>query len=449
MSAKTPPRKHDDDLQSTAALSSLRDLLLGDEKVELDRVSADLDALQAKFDDQERFRQSVATVIADALTDARTHDQVRLARAISPIVASSIKREIVNSKDEMVEALYPITGRLVAASVRNSITKLGEEINERLERMFSFQGMMTRWRTQMTGGNTADLMLASTQKAEIQRAMIIERGSGILLGQWHKADPNHANGEAPDNPPENDMDLVSGLLSAISNLADEAFGGENTELRTLDLNGSQVALRRSPKHIVALEFTGALNADERLKLDVAFADCIERLIAKDETGAFAPFVALSDHSVPSEETQGKTTEKKPKKPRTSQERVKSLATFAVGLGIVALMVYGIWQWFEARSLHTDIRKIEAIIKADSALDGFPLLIEKQDGLSIRLTGLYPMQFNVEGFSQKVQNAIEDRPVAFDLQAVANPSDIDALRQEIRLLRKAVAAESLKEGTARQ
>ena len=183
MSANAPTPKQENDLPEAAALSSLRNLLLGDEKVELDRVSADLDALKEKYGDQERFKQSVANVVADALTDARTHDQVRLSRAISPIVASSIKREIVNSKDEMVEALYPITGRLVAASVRNSITKLGEEINERLERMFSFRGMLARWRTQITGGNTAELMLADTQRASIQRAMIIERGSGILLGQ--------------------------------------------------------------------------------------------------------------------------------------------------------------------------------------------------------------------------------------------------------------------------
>lgn len=436
MSANAPTPEPESDLPPAAALSSLRELLMGDEKVELGRLSADLEALKEKYGDQERFRQSVANVVADALTDARTHDQVRLSRAVSPIVASSIKREIANSKDEMVEALYPITGRLVAASVRNSITKLGEEINERLERMFSFRGMLTRWRTQITGGNTAELMLADTQRASIQRAMIIERGSGILLGQWQKGDANQ-HGQA-----ESDMDLVSGLLSAISNLADEAFGGENTELRTLDLNGSQVALRRSPKHIVALEFVGVLSADQRLQLDTAFADCIERLIGNDEDGAFEPFVTLSDQSAVQDETENE-------KDAPPQSRIRSFAKTAIGFGIVALLAYGIWQWFEQRALDTDIGKIEAVIGAEKMLDGFPLSIEQQDNNDLILTGLYPMRFNAEQFSLKVQSAVGERSIDFDLRPVADAKDIEALQQEILRLRRGFAQGMEAEGLVAQ
>ena len=430
MTANTPTHKQQQDLPPAAALSSLRDLLLGDEKVELGRVSADLDALKRKLGDQEKFRQAVAEVLADALTDARTHDQVRLARALSPIVASSIKREIANSKDEMVEALYPITGRLVAASVRNSITKLGEDINLRLERMFSFRGMLTRWRTQLTGGNTADLMLADTQKAEIQRAMIIERGSGILLGQWHN------EGENQEGRPESDMDLISGLLSAISSLADEAFGGENAELRTLDLNGSQVALRRSPKHIVALEFTGMLSADDRLKLDAAFAECIERLLQDDDAEAFTPFMSLSDEDSTGENA---ATDATPKEPFG----IKSLAKIALGIGMVLLIGFGMVQWWANRNLDIDIGKIEAVLNAESALDGFPIIVKPDGSGNLSVDGLYPMRFNIDGFRQRLQHAVGDRAMIFDMRPVADATDIEALQREIFDLKSSLSKKGAK------
>lgn len=425
MSASAPPPEQPKDATSLSALSSLKNLLLGDEKVELGRVTEDLEALKAKYGDQEQFRQSVAEVLADALTDARAQDQQQLSRAISPIVAASIKREIVNSKDEMVEALYPITGRLVAASVRNSITKLGEEINERLERMFSFRGMLTRWRMQITGGSTADIMLADTQKAIIQRAMIIERGSGILLGQWQSDSANQLDHS------ESDMDLVSGLLSAISSLADEAFGGENTELRTLDLNGSQVALRRSPKHIVALEFVGVLTADERLKLDTAFAECIERLIVDDEQGAFKPFAALSGETdvVQSSNDQADAV---------SESRINSSLKILAGLAFVVLLVYGAWQWLAQKNLDTDIGKVVAVLNADINLDGFPINVVPNGDGGLSVNGLYPMRSDVIKIKQRVQSAVGNRAIQFDLKPVADAQDIEALQREISRLRQGMA-----------
>lgn len=425
MSANAPSPKDQQPQPKASALSSLRNLLLGDEKVALSRVSEDLEALRAKYEDQERFRHSVAEVLADALTDARSADQGRLSRAISPIVAASIKREIVNSKDEMVEALYPITGRLVAASVRNSITKLGEEINERIERMFSFRGMLTRWRAQITGGNTADMILANTQKAVIQRAMIIERGSGVLIGQWQANDPNQQSSG------DSDMDLVSGLLSAISSLADEAFGGENTELRTLDLNGSQVALRRSPKYIVALEFTGVLSANERLKLDAAFAECIERLIDRNEAGAFEPFTSLStskedDHLQDNRDA------------AQSEPALRKYGKMAIGFAVVGLLALSIWQWVAGRNLETDIGKIQAVLNADQSLDGFPIMIEPLSDGGLSIKGLYPMRLNVANIQQRVQSAVGNRTVRFDLKPVADARDIDALQREISRLRQGMA-----------
>lgn len=402
------------------ALSSLRALLLGDEKVALDRVTEDLEILKLKYGDKERFQSAVAEVLADALTDARSTDQQRLARSISPIVASSIKREIANSKDEMVEALYPITGRLVAASVRNSIAKLTADINERLERMFSFKGLFNRWRMQLAGGSSVSMMLADTQRAEIQRAMIIERASGVLISEWY------APGR--DLNPRGDSDLVSGLLSAISNLADEAFGGETSELRTLDLNGHQVALRRSPMHIVALEFNGDLTPDDRLRLDQAFADCVERLNQYEGRDAFMPFVDMT--KVQNTETNALEA---PRAPHLA--RVKTMGQWLAGLAVAALCLWMVIGWVGERQVASDIAKLKAVFTADISLKGFPFIVDRAKDGGLLVTGLYPMGFDIDALNERSQIAVGERKIVFDLQPVARASDFKDLEGAINSLRR--------------
>lgn len=401
----------------------MRALLLGDEKVAIDRVTEDLEILKLKYGDKERFQSAVAEVLADALMDARSIDQQRLARAISPIVASSIKREIANSKDEMVEALYPITGRLVAASVRNSIAKLTAEINDRLERMFSFKGLFNRWRTQLTGGSSTSLILVDTQRAEIQRAMIIERASGVLISEWF------APGR--DLSGRGDSDLVSGLLSAISSLADEAFGGKNSELRTLDLNGHQVALRRSPKHIVALEFNGDLSPDDRLRLDQAFADCVERLNQYEGRDAFMPFIDMT-------KAQNKDdVEVMALGEDQRQNQLKTAVKWIVGAMIAALCVWTLISWVGERQIESDIAKLKAVFTADASLKGFPFIVDRSADGGLLVTGLYPMGFDIEGLNERSQIAVGERKIVFDLQPVARASDFEGLEGAINSLRRSL------------
>ena len=223
--------------------------------------------LRAKIDDiiaravtSDKLTDSVAAILSAALRKAEVAQHAELSTSIAPLVVTTIKAELRNSRDEMVEALYPLTGRMVKAYVASAMKDLAAQMNRRIE----LNPVMLRLRSLTTGRSVAELAMVDTQDFEISDILLIRRGSGELLARW------------PDAATSGRDHVMSGVLAAINEFANEALSADQGQLRQIDLGGSDVYLRGSPKFLLAARCSGTAPPSIERLIDDAFLSAIER-----------------------------------------------------------------------------------------------------------------------------------------------------------------------------
>lgn len=210
--------------QSEFEFDRLKQLLLRPETDRLEATEARVEALDQRVGTPDRLEAATSEILVEAFRKAEIARHRELAGAVAPVVVAAIRNEIKNSRDMMVEALYPITGRLVTAAVANAFRDLVADLNERLERSLSTRYWRLRFRSLVTGRPLSELALADAQRPEVRRLLLLERGSGRLVASWHA-----------DDETDDQSELVSGLIAAITEFAASVYGSRSGELRTLDL----------------------------------------------------------------------------------------------------------------------------------------------------------------------------------------------------------------------
>jgi len=174
----------------------------------------DLELLRSLVASPERAR--IARLEAElAELDARTRDRDALIAAITPILGDVIRHKIQDSREEMIEALYPILGQLIGRAVSEAIRDLARSIDARMRTSFTPQAIAHRLRARIQGIPESELLLRDALPFQVTEVFLVERQSGLLL-QHLSHDP-----EAGE-----DSDLVSGMLTAIRDFAQDTFGRE-------------------------------------------------------------------------------------------------------------------------------------------------------------------------------------------------------------------------------
>lgn len=291
----------------------LQSLILGDTAQRLEGLEPRVEKIDAFVGDGKRLEAATARILVEALRTAEVERHDELSKAVAPLVVAAIRSEIKNSKDMMVEALYPITGRLVTAAVAHTFSDLVEDLNRRIDALTSTHVWRMRIRAIATGRSMAEVALAETESGRLRRALLLERGSGRALAAW------------PDNTMiENDADLVSGMIAAITEFASTVYADRGGELRSLDVGSGRVFLRASRRVIIAAELSGELAPNTQAKLDEAFLSLVElHEQSEDEATSEAIGKALNDALQP------------PPATPASKTPIRVVAAIAAGLAIWA------------------------------------------------------------------------------------------------------------------
>jgi len=262
-------------------VNRLKELLFENESRALTDLNRRMDIVFDRAGSTERFTASVAAVLDQALAQAEIQKHSEVSHAIAPLIVQTIKTEIRGSQDELAEALYPSLGRMVRAYVVSAIRDLMDEINRRLES----NRFMLRLRSILTGRSVAELAFVEGQRLKVEEIFLIRRGLGELLAHWPSI-----------NGPTAHDQRISGILTAINEVATEAFDADKAALRRIDLGTSLIYLRASPTHLLAAKCRGvAPVAVERL-IDEKYLATIERLRAlfNGGTDANVPGRALNN-----------------------------------------------------------------------------------------------------------------------------------------------------------
>jgi hypothetical protein len=206
------------------ALEALRDILFRHYRQRISELEAELDDLEQRVTDRDAL---IAT--------------------ISPVLGDAIRRQIRDAREEMIEALYPIIGQLVVRAVSEAVQDLARTVDAQVRRSFDLRALWWRIRARLGGASQAEMSLRASLPFKVNEVFLIHRESGLLL--WHtSSDPARAQ----------DSELVSSMLTAIRDFAQDAFGrGREGQLEEIEYGDESILLEAS-RHAYLAIVTGGV-----------------------------------------------------------------------------------------------------------------------------------------------------------------------------------------------
>jgi hypothetical protein len=208
------------------SLDSLREILFGRYRRQIAELEAELDELERRVTDEET-----------------------LAAIIAPVMGDAIRRKIRDARDEMVEALYPVIGQAVVRAVSEAIRDLARSVDAQMRTSLGPRAVWRRLRGRVRGVSSADMALRDALPFKVTEVFLIHRETGLLL--WH------VSSDQGEREASSDSDLISGMLTAIRDFAQDAFGrGEEGQLDEIQYGDWRILIEASQHAYVAVVVDG-------------------------------------------------------------------------------------------------------------------------------------------------------------------------------------------------
>jgi len=231
-------------------LSIIKDILLTDEREFVSSIENKIKILENTVNKRDNLSAKVNPIIDEKL---KTFIK-EIPDTLGPTITEALKEEIKNSKDAVVEALFPILGQMVKRYVQHEMKLLSEKINNQVNNTFSFKRFFRKTKSKASGINESDLILQEQTNTKIEQAIIIEKGSGLVLAEFSK------NKMA-------DEDMVAGMLTAIKSFVEDAFKKEGQNLQYIEYDLYHIHLQNFSSFYIAIVVSGAYNIVYKDKLE--------------------------------------------------------------------------------------------------------------------------------------------------------------------------------------
>ncbi len=212
----------------------------------------------------DEYRQQIAQMrheveqlqtLLDAL-DRQIQDEDALIETITPVIAGAIRTNISESRDEMVDALYPIMGKLVQRSVTEAMRDLAQRIDQQMRRTLDVQGLWRRLRARLRGISDVEMAMRDALPLKVEQIFLIHRETGLLL--LHLSQTGEVN---------DDSDIISGMLTAIKEFTEDAFGRREEEaLNQIQYGGRSILLEVAHFVYIAVVIDGFDSSDFRNRM---------------------------------------------------------------------------------------------------------------------------------------------------------------------------------------
>lgn len=235
-----------------------------------------LDELRRVLLKPEALVDRISPVIADILAEQINQSRDEIARVIAPAISEAIRHQVYQAREDVVDALYPVVGQMIARAVAEAVRNLAQSIDERVRQSTSLMTNPRYWQARLHGVSHGEYALREVLPFTIHEIFLIQRESGLLICHYSAG---------PERP---DRDVISGMLTAIRDFAQEAFGREETgELGAIAYESRQIVLESGSAAYLAVVISGVEPSDFRnLLRETLFAiheHRYERLRAFDGT----------------------------------------------------------------------------------------------------------------------------------------------------------------------
>jgi hypothetical protein len=288
-----------------------------------------------------RYRQQIAELEAE-LDDLerRVSDEDALIGIIAPVLGDAIRRKIRDARDEMIEALYPIIGQTVVRAVSEAVRDLARTVDARMRSSFSPRVLWRRLQGRLSGVSSAEMALRESLPFAVAEVFLIHRETGLLLC--------HVSRDPEASP---DRDLVSGMLTAIRDFAQDAFGrGEEGQLDEIQYGERRILIEAARHAYLAVVVDGVepsgFRAEMRQRI-IEVEHAHERVLRHYEGDATS--LAAVEGSLGSLITAAE--------PRTLSPAQKRVLAGAFGLTVTCLAMVclaGGWVWRTVRATPTPL-----------------------------------------------------------------------------------------------
>lgn len=225
--------------QEEEKLQILRDLLLVDDRQVASAVNEKLEEIASTIDTEAKLSEKINPII-----EARLNEFVaQMPETLGPTITQTLKTQIQYSKDEVVEALYPILGKMIKRYIANEIAKLSESINKKVNNTFSMASFKRKIKSKFSGVEEGEMMLSELDAPTINEVFAIQKGSGILLGNYSLSS-------------KVDKDMVSGMLTAIKSFVEDAFEGGAQNLEAIEYELYSIHIQNFHTYYIAVVISG-------------------------------------------------------------------------------------------------------------------------------------------------------------------------------------------------
>jgi outer membrane protein OmpA-like peptidoglycan-associated protein len=221
---------------SVRELSELRDLLFGSERRQLEE-------LRRRLDTHEITPEELAEKLPQAIAQRAARDR-QLAIALAPTVETAISESVRRNPREIATAIFPVLGPSIRKAIAETMAGLVNTINRAIEHSLSPRGIRWRVESWRTGVPFAQIVIRHALVYRVEQVFLVHGETGLLLAH------------VPEGAEEN-ADLISGMLTAISDFVNDSFEPKQTgELRAFAAGDLTVLVEPGPQAYIAAVVRG-------------------------------------------------------------------------------------------------------------------------------------------------------------------------------------------------
>ncbi len=243
----------------SSELETLREILVGEHRRRIAELETELGELKSRVQDTDALATLMTPVLERAveqrLTEVQSEldglqgritDRKALAATITPVLGQAMRQQVRDAREEMIEALYPIVGELVVHAVAEAIRDLARTVDARMRRSLDLPSVGRRVLARIRGVSDSELILRESLPFEVAEVFLIHRETGLMLA--------HVSRDSKASP---DSDLVSGMLTAIRDFAQQAFGqGKQGQLDEVQYGARRILIEAAHYSYLAVVVDG-------------------------------------------------------------------------------------------------------------------------------------------------------------------------------------------------
>lgn len=276
-------------------LDALKDLLIKDEKNQIQRI-------ENRLDDPMVRAKEISRSLPQAIRLSELKSN-KISRVLQPVIDASIKTSVQNNPRALADALAPALGPGIRKAISSTIMGMIQSLSQILNHSVSIQGLKWRFEAFRSRKQFAEIVLLHTLVYQVEQIFLIHRDSGIVLEHVVAKDIIIQ-----------DPDLVSGMLTAIQDFVKDSFHSDTEDgLETLRIGSDRSVWIENGEHaLIAAVIRGTPPVDLRVR----YRELIEDIhmqsgnALKQFDGDPLPFSIFREHLKDGLQFQEKTDRKK-------------------------------------------------------------------------------------------------------------------------------------------